>query len=90
MNGKDIQNLLKKRRLYQWEVAQEIGINEFTLSRWLRNDIDDDKRNTNQRSIRKHRRRKGNTQKSVVGKNGTKAHHALRFCIVLPAHHRLG
>ena len=43
MNGKDIQNLLKKRRLYQWEVAQEIGINEFTLSRWLRNDIDDDK-----------------------------------------------
>ena len=36
MTGKDIQNLIKKKRLYQWEVAQEIGINEFTLSRWLR------------------------------------------------------
>ena len=43
MNGKDIQNLIKKKRLFQWEIAQEIGINEFTLSRWLRNDIDEAK-----------------------------------------------
>ena len=36
MTGKDIKNLIKKHRLYQWEVAEELGINESTLSRWLR------------------------------------------------------
>lgn len=36
MTGKDIQELIKQQRLYQWEVAQELHINEFTLSRWLR------------------------------------------------------
>ena len=36
MTGKEIQELIKQKRLYQWEVAQELHINEFTLSRWLR------------------------------------------------------
>ena len=36
MNGKEIQTLIKKKRLFQWEVAEELHINEFTLSRWLR------------------------------------------------------
>lgn len=36
MNGKEIQALIKKKRLFQWEVAEELHINEFTLSRWLR------------------------------------------------------
>ena len=39
MTGADIQNLIKKRRLYQWEVAEELHVNEFTLSRWLRGEI---------------------------------------------------
>ena len=36
MNGKEIKALIKKKRLFQWEVAEELHINEFTLSRWLR------------------------------------------------------
>lgn len=36
MNGKEIQALIRKNRLFQWEVAQELHVNEFTLSRWLR------------------------------------------------------
>lgn len=40
MTGKEIQELIKQKRLYQWEVAQELHINEFTLSRWLRGTLD--------------------------------------------------
>lgn len=36
MKGTEIKSLIKKKRLRQWEVAQELHINEFTLSRWLR------------------------------------------------------
>lgn len=41
MQGKEIKELIQKKRLYQWEVAKELGINEFTLSRWLRNPLDE-------------------------------------------------
>lgn len=36
MNGKEIRELIRSKRLFQWEVAQELHITEFTLSRWLR------------------------------------------------------
>ena len=39
MTGTEIQNLIKKNRLFQWEVAEELKINEFTLSRWLRSNL---------------------------------------------------
>lgn len=53
MTGKDIQNLIKKKRLYQWEVAQEIGINEFTLSRWLRGGLTKEREATILEAIKK-------------------------------------
>lgn len=37
MTKKDFQEMLRKKRLFQYEVAALIGISEFTLSRWLRN-----------------------------------------------------
>lgn len=43
MTGTDIQNLIKSKRLYQWEVAEELHINEFTLSRWLRGELNPDR-----------------------------------------------
>ena len=43
MSGKEIQNLIKEKRLYQWEVAQELHINEFTLSRWLRGTLSEER-----------------------------------------------
>lgn len=46
MNGKEIQELIKKKRLYQWEVAQELHINEFTLSRWLRGILSEEREKT--------------------------------------------
>lgn len=38
-----VKSLIKRKRLKQWEVAQAAGISEFTLSRWLRNDLTDDR-----------------------------------------------
>ena len=32
MQGKEIKELIQKKRLHQWEVAEELNINEFTLS----------------------------------------------------------
>lgn len=43
MTGAEIQNLIKKERLFQWEVAEKLKINEFTLSRWLRSNLSEDK-----------------------------------------------
>lgn len=43
MNGNDIQTILKEKRIYQWEVAQELHINEFTLSRWLRGTLSEER-----------------------------------------------
>jgi DNA-binding transcriptional regulator YiaG len=32
----EIRNLIQKYKLRQWEIAEIIGVSEFTLSRWLR------------------------------------------------------
>lgn len=36
MNGQEIKDLLRRERLFQWELAAALNISEFTLSRWLR------------------------------------------------------
>lgn len=33
--NQDIKQLIAQKRLRQYEVAQQLGISEFTLSRWL-------------------------------------------------------
>lgn len=43
MTGKELKEIIQSKRLYQWEVAQVMNINEFTLSRWLRGDVLADK-----------------------------------------------
>ncbi len=42
MKGKDLKALMKRKRIYQWEVAETLGISEFTLSRWLRRSLSDE------------------------------------------------
>lgn len=39
MDKLDIHTVLRKHRIYQWEVARELGITDYTLSRWLRKDL---------------------------------------------------
>ena len=43
MTGKELKEIIQAKRLYQWEVAEFLNVNEFTLSRWLRGDISLDK-----------------------------------------------
>ena len=43
MTGQDLKELIKKKRIRQYEVARELNINEFTLSRWLREEMDEEK-----------------------------------------------
>ena len=39
MDSKTIRNFIREKRLYQWEIAKIIGISEFTLSRWIREEL---------------------------------------------------
>lgn len=39
MNNLEIKKLIKKNHLFQYEVATEIGVAEFTLIRWLRSPL---------------------------------------------------
>lgn len=43
MKTEELKNLIKKRRLYHWEIAREIGVSEFTLSRWLRGELSEER-----------------------------------------------
>ena len=43
MDANQIKQILKEKRIYQWEVAKALGITEFTLTRWLREDLPDEK-----------------------------------------------
>ena len=39
MNNKDIRQKIKKSKLFQWQVAEHIGISESSFSRRLRHEL---------------------------------------------------
>ncbi len=42
--NQDVRQLIVKRRLRQYEVAQVLKISEFTLSRWLHSELEPERR----------------------------------------------
>lgn len=44
MANAEIRELVRKKRLRHYEIADALGVNEFTFSRWLRNELPDDKK----------------------------------------------
>ena len=42
--NKDIKRMIKEAGVYQWQIAEAIGIDETTLCRWLRFQLTDEKR----------------------------------------------
>lgn len=44
MTNIEIRDLIKKNRLFCYEVAAKIGVSEFTFARWLRKELDEDKK----------------------------------------------
>lgn len=39
MNNKDIRNLLKEKGIFNWQLADKLGISEATLTRKLRREL---------------------------------------------------
>ena len=44
MKKEEVKLLMKQNQVKQWEVAEAMGISEFTLCRWLRKDLKGAKR----------------------------------------------
>lgn len=44
MTNLEIRNALKKKRMYNYELAELLGITEFTLSRKLRKELPDEEK----------------------------------------------
>lgn len=44
MKNMDIRDLIIKRRLKHYEVANALGINECTFSKWLRTELPEEKK----------------------------------------------
>jgi hypothetical protein len=44
MYNLDVRMLIKKNRLCHYEVAKEIGISEFTFCKWLREEMNEDRK----------------------------------------------
>ena len=41
----EIKTLIKNARIFQWEVARQLGITEFTLCCWFRHELSDERKN---------------------------------------------
>lgn len=44
MRNEQIRIVMHRSGVKQWEVAEQLGISEFTYSRWLRSELPDDKK----------------------------------------------
>lgn len=44
MHNTRIRQLIKNSRLYHYEIANKIGVSEYTLCKWLRNELTDKQR----------------------------------------------
>ena len=44
MANEEIREMIKRKRLYQYEVARQMGISFYTLNRWLRYELPDEKK----------------------------------------------
>lgn len=43
MKNQALKNLIRNSRIRQYEIAQALGISEFTFSRWLRSDLSEER-----------------------------------------------
>lgn len=42
MDNKTIEQLLKKEKIYKWQVAKKLGIHETSFVRWFRDELSDE------------------------------------------------
>lgn len=62
MCNKDLRDEMRIANVRQWEVAEAIGISEMTMVKWLRRELDDNKKSLVREGISKAaQKRKQNT-----------------------------
>lgn len=44
MKNLEIRMMIQNNRLYHYEVAAKLGVSEYTLCRWLREELSDEKK----------------------------------------------
>ena len=49
--NQEIRQMIKAAKLTQWKVAKALGVSEFTLVRWLRDDLSEERRNAIYKAI---------------------------------------
>ena len=42
--NEDIREAIKTSGLFQWQIAEQIGVTEFTFTRWLRGVLSDERK----------------------------------------------
>ena len=52
MNNLEVRELIERKRVAYYEVANQVGVNVSTLSRWLRDELPEDKKNQVIRAIK--------------------------------------
>ena len=53
MCNKDLRDEMRSANVRQWEVAEAIGISEMTMVKWLRRELDDNKKSLVREGIAK-------------------------------------
>ncbi len=60
MANAEIRKLIKSSSLYQYEVAEKIGVTECTLIRWLRKELPESKKQSVLQAIKELQKRGNN------------------------------
>ena len=42
MSNKEIESLLKREKIYKWEVAERLGLHETSFCRWWRRELSEE------------------------------------------------
>ena len=42
--NRDVRQVMKDKRVFQWEVAERLGVHETTVIRWMRTELPEDKK----------------------------------------------
>ena len=58
MRNKEIRNAMLRSNVKQWEVAEHLGISEFTICRWLRSELPSEKKESLLQAISEVKNRK--------------------------------
>lgn len=53
MRNKDIRELIKKKRVFHYEVAEALGVTVTTFSKWLQRELPEEKKNLIRSAVEK-------------------------------------